>query len=146
MYDYLNRKHGGFVRLKQGVQRRSLLFMFSAVGMSLCTQALTRPRDESNRCSDHMAWVVASLKRMLMIKPGMTRNELLSVFTVEGGISTALQRTFVSRDCPYFKVDVTFHRAGDLDSKTDRKDLITERGNDVIVTVSRPYLQLSTED
>jgi hypothetical protein len=45
---------------------------------------------------------------METIKPGMTREELLKVFATEGGLSTGLNRTFVSRDCPYFKVDVEF--------------------------------------
>jgi hypothetical protein len=42
----------------------------------------------------------------------MTRKDLLRVFTTESGISTALRRTFVDRDCPYFKVDVEFTAVG----------------------------------
>ena len=42
------------------------------------------------------------------IKSGMTRAELLKVFTTEGGLSTATHRTFVYRGCPYIKVDVDF--------------------------------------
>jgi hypothetical protein len=53
-----------------------------------------------------MAWVAEVLKRMETIHPGMTRDALLTVFTTEGGLSNGLRRTFVSRDCPYFKVDV----------------------------------------
>jgi hypothetical protein len=34
------------------------------------------------------------------IKPGMTRADLLKVFTTEGGLSTATHRTFVCRSCP----------------------------------------------
>jgi hypothetical protein len=34
---------------------------------------------------------------LLTIKPGMTRKTLLSVFTTEGGLSTGLRRTYVSR-------------------------------------------------
>ena len=57
-------------------------------------------------------WVAQALKRMQTIKPGMTREALLTVFTTEGGLSTGLQRTFVSRDCPFFKVDVEFQAVG----------------------------------
>lgn len=45
---------------------------------------------------------------MKTIKPGMTRDALLHVYKTEGGVYTGLHRTFVSRDCPYFKVDVDF--------------------------------------
>ena len=62
--------------------------------------------------SDHVAWVAEALKRMQTIQPGMTREDLLKVFTTEGGQSTGLQRTFVSQDCLYFKVDVQFDAVG----------------------------------
>jgi hypothetical protein len=45
---------------------------------------------------------------METIKTGMTRSTLLTVFTTEGGLSTVSHRTYVSRECPYFKVDVEF--------------------------------------
>src|SRR5436190_7438557 len=61
---------------------------------------------------DHNAWVADTLKRMQAVKPGMTRGDLLTVFTTEGGLSTGLHRTFVNRECPYFKVDVDFTAAG----------------------------------
>ena len=114
--------------------------------MTVGTPALVRPQSESSQCRDHVAWVAACLKSMQTIKPGMTRDELLKVFRTEGGESTASHRTFVSRDCPYFKVDVTFHRASGFAAKTDKKDLLTERGDDVIATISQPYLQFSILD
>jgi len=89
---------------------------------------------------DHVGWVVQALTRMQTIKPGMTREALLRVFTTEGGLSTRLQRTFVSRDCPYFKVDVEFKAVGRLD-----RDNI-EGSQDIIVKISRPYLQFSIVD
>ena len=42
----------------------------------------------------------------------MTREELMKVFRTEGGLSTGLHRTFVSRECPYFKGDVEFRAGG----------------------------------
>ena len=114
--------------------------------MTAFTPALVRSQSESSQCSSHVAWVAACLKTMQTIKPGMTRDELLKVFMTEGGISTALHRTFVSRDCPYFKVDVTFRRASDFAATTDKKDSLTEKDDDVIATISQPYLQLSIMD
>jgi hypothetical protein len=49
----------------------------------------------------------------------MTRETPLTVFTTEGGLSTGLVRTFVSRDCPYFKVDVEFQAAGQAATGTE---------------------------
>ena len=92
----------------------------------------------------HVAWVGEALKRMQAIKPGMTRTDLLKVFTTEGGISTPLHRTFVSRDCPYFKVDVEFEAVGHPIRGDDGR--MIEGGQDVIVKISRPYLQFSVMD
>src|SRR3954471_2433706 len=57
-------------------------------------------------------WITSVLKEIQTIRPGMTRTELLTVFTTEGGLSTGLARTYVYRGCPYIKVDVTFDPVG----------------------------------
>jgi hypothetical protein len=88
--------------------------------------------------SDHVPWVGETLKRMVTVKPGMTRAALLTVFTTEGGLSTRLQRTYVSRECPYFKVDVEFKAVGVAAASEDSRD--------IIVKVSKPYLQFSIID
>jgi hypothetical protein len=61
---------------------------------------------------DNNAWVTHALEKMDTIKPGMTRANLLAVFTTEGGLSTGVHRAFVSRDCQYFKVNVDFRAVG----------------------------------
>jgi hypothetical protein len=95
---------------------------------------------------DHVVWVGQVLKQMQTIKPGMTRTDLLKVFRTEGGLSTGLQRTFVSRDCPYFKVDVEFEAVGRPSHDADGRDTLVEGSQDIIVNVSRPYLQFSIGD
>ncbi len=52
------------------------------------------------------------MEKMETIKVGDTRKSLLRVFTTEGGLSTALEHTYVSQDCPLFKIDVKFHAMG----------------------------------
>jgi hypothetical protein len=94
----------------------------------------------------HIAWVAEVLKRMETIKPGMTRKQLLVVFATEGGLSSALRRTFVSRDCPYFKVDVEFEAVGRPSHDKDGRATAVERDEDRIVTISRPYLASGTID
>ena len=97
--------------------------------------------------SDHVAWVTESLKRMLTIKPGMNRDQLMRVFTTEGGlVFSALQRTFVSRDCPFFKIDVTFRRARDVDAAALRDEWHQDLDSDMIVSISRPYLEFAHAD
>ena len=96
--------------------------------------------------SPHVTWVADVLKRMLTIKPGMTRKILLRVFTTEGGISTGLQRTYVSRDCPYFKVNVEFQAVGRPSRDESGRVTLVEGDEDIILKVSIPYLQYSVAD
>jgi hypothetical protein len=105
------------------------------------TQAPVRVQSES-----HIDWVTEVLIRMQTVKLGMTRNELLKIFTTEGGISTGLRRTFVSRDCPFFKVDVEFRAVGRPSRDQDRRVTLQEDGRDVIVKISKPYLEFGGHD
>ena len=83
---------------------------------------------------------------MQSIKPGMTREALLKVFTTEGGLSTGLHRTYVYSECPYFKVDVQFQAIGRPDRDGDGRVTLIEDRHDIIVKISQPYLQFSTVD
>jgi len=49
-------------------------------------------------------------------------------FRIEGGPPGLRRETFISQDCPYFKIDVEF-KAG-----------VPARNQDVIVKVSKPYV------
>ncbi len=83
---------------------------------------------------------------MSVVKPGMRRSDLLLVFTTEGGVSTPLQRTFISRDCPYFKVDVTFKEVSQRDLSEQARLNQDEHPHDEIVSISRPYVAFSIMD
>jgi hypothetical protein len=125
---------------------RRILSVALLSGVITSGAALVQVRAQSAKQQEHMAWVAAALKRMQTIKPGMTRTDLLKVFTTEGGLSTGLRRTFVSRDCPYFKVDVEFEAVGRPSRDADGRVTLVERGEDKITKVSRPYLQLGIAD
>ena len=101
-----------------------------------CSQ--TTPTSKTQKSIDHDQWVANVLKEIQTIKVGMTREQLLKVFTVEGGLSTPIQRTYIHRDCPYIKVDVRF--------KKINEDIRGENPHDVITKISRSYLQWSTMD
>jgi hypothetical protein len=95
---------------------------------------------------DHIAWVIKVLEEMLTVKPDMTREQLLKVFVTEGGLSTGLQRTYASRQCPYFKVDVKFRAVGRPDRDRNERVTLVEDNRDVITSISEPYLQFAVSD
>jgi hypothetical protein len=99
-----------------------------------------------NLSRENIDWVVQVLKSMSGITSGMARADLLKVFTTEGGLSTGLQRTFVSLQCPYFKVDVTFRAVGRPEKDQDDRVTLAEDPRDEIVSMSRPYLAFSVMD
>ena len=74
------------------------------------------------------------------IKPGMTRADLLKIFTTEGGLSTHTWRRYVYQSCPYIKVDVEFKPAGNI------AETLQESSDDIIVKISQPFLEFSIYD
>jgi hypothetical protein len=89
---------------------------------------------QKNDTAAHVQWVENALKDMQTIKVGMTRKDLLTVFTTEGGISSPRSRQYVYKKCPYFKVQVEF----ELSQPGDR---LTESPDDRIIKISKPYLE-----
>jgi hypothetical protein len=114
------------------MQRRLAFKLFVAAAMGGTAIAL---RGEESTASNHVAWAAEFLKRMQAIQPGMIRAALDGAFTTEGGLSTRPRRTFVSRDCPYFKVDVEFRAVAEM-----------ENGNDIVAAISKPYLEFQVAD
>lgn len=129
---------------------RRLFVLTSLSIIFIGSSASVRPMQSASQqpcAQDHNAWVKNALEKIESIKPGMTREDLLKVFTTEGGgLSTGLRRTFVSRDCPYFKVDVTFEAVGRPSHDEDGRVTLAEDSRDIIAKVSRPYLQFSIVD
>jgi hypothetical protein len=93
--------------------------------------------DEYNQ--ERTKWIAKVLRQIQKIKPGMKRQDLLKVFTTEGGLSSRLQRTYVSSECPFIKVDVRFRATSE--SREMDEDL-----DDIIVSISQPYLAWSVMD
>ena len=89
---------------------------------------------------EHAEWIDSVLRSVETLKPGMTRKDLYNLFTQEGGLSTRTQRTYVYRQCSHIKVDVTFAPASREGPLSD------EMPGDVIVSLSRPYLQYTNID
>ena len=129
------------------MQRRRIFAVLASAAIGGANALRASPTGEQRQSSQvHVAWVAEVLKRMQTIKPGMTRQTLLTAFTTEGGLSTGLQRTFVSRDCPYFKVDVEFQAVGRPNRDENGRVTLVEGDEYIILKLSTPYLQFSVMD
>jgi hypothetical protein len=122
------------------------VLLSAAIGSAIFVRATPQESQRQSTEMGYVAWVGQSLKRMETIQPGMTRSDLLKVFTKEGGISTALHRTFISRDCPYFHVDVEFKAVGRPNRDASGRESMIEGSQDTIVKISRPYLESPIAD
>src|ERR1700749_1304537 len=115
--------------------RRIILRQFAAT--AVCGGMMEFALPANAQCtsqSDYNVWVSRALGRMLTIKVGMTRNQLMEIFTKQGGINPAKENHFVSRDCGYFKVNVKFRRAEESDIE-DESAWLDERDDDVITSI-----------
>ena len=82
---------------------------------------------------EHAQWLGNVFAWIATIKRGMTRSDLLRVFTTEGGLSTRTHRTYVLKQCRIIKVDVEFSI-----SENEAEDKITQ--------ISKPYLDYGISD
>ena len=121
-------------------RRRVAMLLASAIIGGVTAPRAESSADQEQPCQTHIGWFTGVLNRMATVKPGSTRKALLDVFTTEGGLSTGLQRTYVSSDCPYFKVDVEFEAVGRPNRDEDGRMTLVEDDQDIIVKISPPYL------
>ena len=129
------------------IPRLLVLVLISIASISATSSVRVAYSEKQEPCSQNReAWVVYALEKMETIKPGMTREELLRVFTTEGGFSNGLRRRFVSRDCRYFKVDVEFKPVGRSDRDSDGRVTLEEDSRDIVTKISQPFLQFSVTD
>jgi len=106
----------------------------------LLMTAPTMSAQEAHFDSEHAQWIASVIDSIHTIKPGMTRADVLRVFTTEGGLSNRRHRTYVYKECPYIKVTVEFKPVG------DPNNLVTEMPTDRVVSISAPFLQYSVGD
>jgi len=128
------------------VNRRHVLKALTSVSLCSVPALAATAQVQGPIFREHLAWVTNVLIQMQSIKPGMTRERLLSVFTTEGGLSTGLQRTYVSKECPYFKVAVEFQAVGRPDRDEAGGVTLEEDNRDTIKKISVPYLEFSITD
>jgi hypothetical protein len=122
-----------------------LLVSIITVSYSGCYKSARTASQEAS-ARERNEWVGRVLQQMESVKPGMTRKNLQEVFTTEGGLSTGLQRTYGSRDCPFFKVDVEFEAVGRPSKDADGRVTVIQDDRDIIIKISRPYLAWPASD
>lgn len=121
------------------ILRAALLIVSLALAESSQAQAagadVATPENQ-----DHIAWVIEVLGRMQSIRPGMSRRDLLVIFRTDGPnyAGVRFRRSFVSRECSLFRVDVEFEA---IDSSQEGSERLAERENDRITKISTPYVQ-----
>jgi hypothetical protein len=128
------------------MQRRHALGVLAVSVLSGGIDLKSAPFQDHAPCNQHTDWVAQVLTRMQTIKPGMSRKELAAVFTTEGGLSFRTERTYVSKDCPFFKVRVEFKTQQGSQEDHHSVTWNHESDDDVITKISDPYLQFSIMD
>lgn len=121
-------------------------FLIAASLLVLSVTVAGPPAQSSQASKVQTEWIANSLKEIQKIKVGMTRADLLKVFTTEGGLSTGLNRTYVYRECPYIKVDVEFEAVGRPARDAEGRVTLVEGDRDLIIKISKPYLEWSVAD
>jgi hypothetical protein len=75
------------------IHRRRVFSLFAAAIGNCIVFKANAVESQPQTAQSHVTWVAKVLERMQTIKPGATRQTLLTVFTTEGGLSTGLKRT-----------------------------------------------------
>lgn len=115
--------------------------IFAIVAVSNTAAQTTAPNNEKQT-----QWIANVLKDVQTIKVGMTRGEMRKVFGEEGGISTTNQRQYIYLGCPYIKVVFKFEPRGKKIKDAEGRLWQPESEQDVIKSISEPYLEFSIID
>ena len=119
---------------------KKLISIALASFLALLLTTSTAPAQSPQKSQAPTEWIANSLKEIQKITVGMTRADLLKLFTTEGGLSTGLTRTYVYRECFYIKVDVEFEPVRRSARNADGRVTLVESEDDVIRKISKPYL------
>jgi hypothetical protein len=77
------------------------------------------------------------LQQVETLHPGMARSAVKAFFDNDGGLQAFGEARYDYRLCHSIKIDVKFKRA----TKTNGEPMREERDDDIIVEISKPYLQ-----
>lgn len=87
---------------------------------------------------DHDKWIAKVMRQVGAIQPGMHRQDLAALFREDGGLTFfGGPQRYVLKECSLIKIDVQFK---------SRDKAMSEDPDDVIESVSKPYLQYPMMD
>jgi hypothetical protein len=96
------------------------------------------PTDPAS-AQERQKWIAKLMRQIATIKPGMRRQDLAVLFRADGGLTFfGGPQRFDFRECPMIKVDVRF--------KSSRNGQISDDEDDVIESISKPYLEYPFAD
>ena len=93
--------------------------------------------EEFDRLQERNAWLDSCIAEFAKAKVGMTRTEIDSIFSQDGGLHGFQYVRYRNPDCDYFKIDITYAPANPSDS--DGRHLPSP--NDRVAKISKPYLE-----
>ncbi len=83
---------------------------------------------------DRSKWIAKVMRQIEAIQPGMHRQDLVALFREDGGLTfVGAPQRYVLKECSVIKIDVKF--------KISRGEPMSESPDDVIESVSKPYLE-----
>lgn len=83
---------------------------------------------------DHDKWIAKVMRQVGAIKPGMHRRDLAALFHADGGLTFfGGPQRYILKECSLIKIDVQFKMSSDKS--------VSENPDDVIESVSKPYLE-----
>jgi hypothetical protein len=113
--------------------RMLVLFTFTVAMLQAASRVGVQPQ------KDHCSEIKEVLDDFGRIRNGMTRRDLDKLFTEDGGIEIRQKTRYLSRRCNYIKVEVRFKPVQAINSPEFSP-------TDIIIEVSKPYLQAGTVD
>jgi hypothetical protein len=126
-----------------GARLRNVLISVAALGCLAMLTTLSRAgageqdqKHDQKVAQERVAWVEKCLNDFEAIKPGMTRKEVAERLAMESGLQAlGGPIRFVHRECPLFKMDVSFDFKRD---STDQGRAISSP-DDKVTETSKPY-------
>jgi hypothetical protein len=111
-----------------------IMFLAGCIASSSITVGMCAPT-----CHTAEEIITDALKAAADLKVGDTRADVERSFELEGGLQSRTKSRYVFKKCSYIKIDVEFTGKGDSSPAGFPS-------TDIIVQVSKPYLEYSIED
>lgn len=104
-------------------------------GVAIVIGVVTYPQAQDTSDHSHQQWLEARYQEATTIKSGMTRADLLKLFTQDGGLQSIPAGTYVLKSCQLIKIAVKFDTKYGVEYQPRADDKLK------IIEVSRPYLE-----